>query len=52
MIVNDCFSNYSNHGNCLDAPPQRAPINVYNLHISLVKIYNTISLEKWLLTTI
>ena len=27
-------------------PPQRAIINVYNLHFSLVKIYNTIRQKK------
>lgn len=33
-------------------PPQRAISNVYNLYFLFVKIYNTISLEIWLLTTI
>ena len=78
LLTNACIC--FNHGNCLDAHPQRAksPVNtafsglfyiiyfrcynpfstqkviynVYNLHFSLVKIYNTIKPKNTILTPI
>ena len=50
LLTNACIC--FNHGNCLDAHPQRAIINVYNLHFSLVKIYNTIKPKNTILTPI
>ena len=53
VFVTNWLDNLFEYGICLDAVPlQRATINVYNLYFLFVKIYNTISLEIWLLTTI
>ena len=53
VFVANWLDNLFEYGICLDAVPlQRATINVYNLYFLFVKIYNTISLEIWLLTTI
>ena len=42
VFVTNWLDNLFEYGICLDAVPRSVPIyNVYNLHFSLVKIYNT-----------
>ena len=45
VFVTNWLDNLFEYGICLDAHPQRAISNVYNLYFLFVKIYNTISLE-------
>ncbi len=53
VFVTNWLDNLFEYGICFDAVPlQRAIINVYNLHFSLVKIYNTIKPKNTILTPI
>ena len=49
VIINKCLHLFQSR-KLFGRPPQRATINVYNLHFLFVKIYNTISLKFIILT--
>ena len=52
VFVTNWLDNLFEYGICLDAHPQRAISNVYNLYFLFVKIYNTIKPENIILTPI